>query len=74
MRKGSDTKITLELCLEKWVFTGKWGGEVIPGIESILTSVSFVLYVLIEHLCTNNCDTDAKDAMVNKTVLHPESL
>lgn len=46
--------------------------EAIPGIENILSL--FHLLFLIEHLCTNHCDTDTKDIMVNKTVLHPESL
>lgn len=46
--------------------------QAIPSVESIIVSLFHLL--LIEHLCINHCDIDAKDIMVNKTVLHPESL
>lgn len=44
--------------------------QAIPSVESIIVSLFHLL--LIEHLCINHCDIDAKDIMVNKTVLHPE--
>lgn len=48
------------------------GKQAIPGIENILSL--FHLLFLTKHLCTNHCDIDTKDIMVNKTILHPESL